>query len=338
MNRPHRLAALCAALMFPLILAGCSDDSPVEANANAMDDRYFQQVVAGGDRETRDLFTSDIEALDESPEFQAKAAAFGKEAGVAGPITPEKFGRRITKVSRSLIRPSTMQGDSVAIVHTQTVIEGEFVVKAETPTGDITVRKPFVEVLHRDLRFERVWYMDDDDDDDHDDDEKDDKDDDDLFKWKLVAASIVNGGTEAGGPVIVSVELVTPNFTYTVTDPDTYFMAAKHPWKIKMPKLKDAPITLRVTVLGGGPDAETVVLHHLESDKGLRKKVFTLASESESGGQFTRVYEQTWFSKIKLKKKYGHLVVSVLSHASTHDDDPALYASTIWGIPYLPSE
>ena len=137
---------------------------------------------------------------------------------------------------------------------------------------------------------------------------------------------------------IQSVELITPVDTFVVTNPDEYFMATKNPWKIKMPKLKDVPITLRVTLSSSSPDTEVVALHHLVTDEGLRKRQFALVSQTGGGGQFTRVYEQTWFTKIKAKKKFGHLVISVLSHASVYDDNPQLYASTIWGIPYLPGE
>ncbi len=329
MKLHHPFTAVLAVLITSAILVGCSNDSPVEPNAT---DLYFQQVVAGGDPETRDLFTSDIEALDESAEFMSKAATFRKEIEATGPITPIKFGRSIKDVSRSVIGPTTMYGDTVAIVRTRIVITGHFVIKVSTVSGTETIRKPFTETLHRNLRFERVPE------DDWDDDRKEGKHDDDLFKWKLVAASIVNGGTAPLSPVMQSVELITPIDSYIVTLPDEYFMAAKHPWKIKMPKLKDVPITIRVTLTSSSADAEIVTLHHLATDEGLRKQQFDLISETETAGIFTRVYERTWFSKIKAKKKYGHLVVSALSHASMYDDDPQLYSSTIWGIPYLPSE
>ncbi len=323
-------------LLLSALAAGCANDSPVEPSAT--DEQYFQRVVSGNDSETSDLFTSDIEALNESADFSLIGSTFRKEMETLDSITPIKFGRSISNVTRSIIGPSTMQGDSVAIVHTQIIITGDFVLKAETPTGIVTLRKPFTETLHRDLRFERMW--DDDWDDDEDDKDEDHKRDDgeDLFRWKLVAVSIINGGTASPSSVFQSVELITAKDTFIVTNPDEYFMAAKHAWKMKMPKLKDKPITVRVTLTSSSPDPEDVALHHLVTEGGLRKQMFTLVSETGAAGLFTRVYERTWYSKIKAKKKYGHLVVSALSHASAHDDDTQLYSSTIWGIPYLPNE
>jgi len=353
MKRYRLLAALFAVWMLPAVFTGCSNDSPIEPSST--DEQFFQRVVAGEDGESRELITSDVEALNESADFNMMGGKFGKKVSVSGIINPVKFGRRIMHVERSIIRPATMDGDSVAIVQTKSVISGEFVIKAKSDSGSFTIRKPFTETLYRNLRFERVWDDDWDDDDHHDgnhhdgdDDDDDDGEDDGAFRWRLVSASIVNGGTENPSPVIASVELITAVDTFIVTDPDQYFMAMRHGWNLKhswkhgwkhwMPKLKDVPITIRVTLAGASADTAVVALHHLESDKGLRKQMFTLVSETESGGVFTRVYERTWFSRLKFKKKYSHLVVSALSRASVYDDDPALYSSSIWGIPYLPNE
>ncbi|MCZ7557491.1 MAG: hypothetical protein M5R41_13915 [Bacteroidia bacterium] len=326
MKNIHALAAVFSLLLVSTFAPGCSNDSPLEPSS--ADEQYFQRVVSGNDEETRDLFTSDIEALNESADFNLLGSTFRKEIAALGPITPIKFGRSIRNVSRSIIGPATMQGDSIALVHTQIIITGDFVVKAVTPSGIVTLRKPFTETLYRNLRFVRVW----------DDDGRKRDDDRDLFKWKLAAVSVINGGTVPPSSVFQSVELITAKDTFTVTNPDEYFMASKHPWKVKMPKLKDKPITVRVTLISNSPDPEDVALHHLVAESGLRKQMFTLVSESDVAGLFTRVYERTWYSKIKAKKKYGHLVVSALSNASVHDDDTQLYASTIWGIPYLPNE
>ncbi len=320
----HPRIAVAAMLLIPAILAGCSETSPVEPASN--NQQYFAQVVRGEDLDTRDLVTSDVDALDESPAFLGKALAFQKETFVSDTITPIAHGRKILRVTRSVLRPAAMQGDSIAVVGMETVIEGNFVIKAMTPSGSVTYRKPFTETLHRNLRFERRW-----DDDDEDDHKKFPQ-----FSWRLTAASIINGGTVPTGPEILSIELITPRDTFLVTDPDAYFMAVKHPWKIKMPKLKDVPITLRVTVAATGPDTAIVTLHHLESDKGLRKKELALVSESSAGGQSVRIYEQTWTSRIKAKKKYGHLVISAIPASAVRNSDPTHYSSTIWGIPYLP--
>lgn len=331
MHRYPRIA-LAAMLLVPAILAGCSETSPVEPATN--DAQYFTQVVRGEDLDTRDLVTSDVDALDETPSFLGKELAFRQEAITTDTITPLSYGRKITRVTRSVLRPAAMQGDSIAIVGMETVIEGDFVIRAMTPSGRVTIRKPFTETLHRNLRFERRWE------DKHDDDEDDDDDHRRFpaFKWKLAAASIINGGTTPAGPAIVSIELITPRDTFLVTDPDAYFMAVKHPWKIKMPKLKNVPITVRVAVAATGPDTAIVTLHHLESDKGLRKKELSFVSEGTAGGQSVRIYEQTWTSKIKAKKKYGHLVISAIPSAAVRTGDSTRYASTIWGIPYLPNE
>ncbi len=350
MKQRMHVAAVFAALVIPALIAGCSKNNPV-APAPAGDQQYFQTVVSGNDNQTRDLITSDVEALDESADLYMKGEIFRKQAAAAGTIAPMKFGRRITGVTRSIISPATMFGDTVAIVHTQTVITGEFVIRASTPAGDTTYRKPFTETLHRDLRFERVMTKaeEDDDEEEHDEDEHEGDDnhqgDEDhhglkfgvpLFQWRLVAASIINGGTTPPGPTIQSIQLISPAETLIVVNPDQYFMATKGPWK-HMPKLKNAPVTLRVTLLSASPDTEIVALHHLLSDEGLRKKLFTLVSQTGGGGSFTRVYELNWLARIKGLRKFGHLVVSALTHASVYDDNPQAYASTIWGIPYLPS-
>lgn len=298
-----------------LLIAGCADDNADEPNQT--DEEYFQAVGTGQDAATKDLFTTDAESMDDTDELKELIPTLNK--GALSPITPIRFGRRIESVTRSLTRPVTRSGDTIVIANVVTTFTGRFVIQALSGPDTVVIQKPYTETLERNLRFERVArtrYP--------------------RLNWRLDAVSVVNGGTSGAAATITTVEVDSPNKTFTVTDPDTYFLQLDKWWIRLLPVLNNVPVTVRVTVQSPKTDAEIVTLHTLPGTFGLHHAPFTLASETQIGSTYTRVYEKSWTISGSIRK-YAHIMVSATTRESLYDDALTNFSSATWGVPYKQS-
>ncbi len=300
------------ALSILSLVSGCSKDNSTEPVGS--EEELFAAFAAGQDDATRDLFLTDVEALDETTALKALLPNLQK-AGLA-PITPLRWGRRIDSVSRALSRPITMLGDTMAIAHVTATINGRFIIQAFDGQDTVVIQKPYTETLVRNLRFERVArtrYA--------------------RLNWRLDAVSVINGGTASPAANITKVEVVGPNNTLVVTDPDNYFLELERRWVRQLPVFNNVPVTIKVTVESSKPDAEIVALHHLPGTFGLHHTPFTMSSETQNAATWTRVYEKSWTISGSIRK-FAHLMVSATTRESLHDNGTGNFSSTVWGIPY----
>jgi hypothetical protein len=307
-----------AMILAIVVFTNCSKESPTEPITT--DAAYFTSVVTGNDATTSDLILSDYQALDESAQLQALKIKITKElAGAA--ITPLHWGRVISSASRTITKPTVTQADTVAIVAANVTFTGNFVIQALSGADTVVIKKPFTESLDRNLKFVRVART--------------------KFprlNWALDAVSIAAGGTDNPAISITQVELVAPNNTFTVTDPLSYYMQIDRWWMPHhFPVLQNASITLRVTVQSAQADTDIVTLHYAPGAFGLHNVPFTMTSETNNGGTFTRVYEKTW-TVSGSAKKFASLMVSATTKASLYNDDLSNFSSVLWGIPYKTSQ
>ena len=310
----HRgLLYLALASIFMLaVFQGCSKDDPVEANES--EEMFFTSVGLGNQSDSKDLFLTDAEALDEWS--QLKSLIPGLKKSALAPLTPLRWGRRIDSTSRMLVRPITKSGDTVAIATIRTVFNGRFIVQGISGVDTVVIHKPYVETVERSVRFERIantQYP--------------------RLNWKLDAVSVLNGGTVNPPLAITKVEVVLPNETFTVTDPDTYFMQILRRWLRGMPTINNVPVTLRVTVQSPKTDADIVTVHHLPGAFGLHHSPMPMISETQNGGGYLRVFEKSWTISGNARK-FANLMVSATTKESLHDNTVTNFASVVWGIPY----
>ena len=296
---------------------GCSKNNSTEPITT--DEELFNTVISGNDATNADLFLTDENALDESSQLKSLAKTIARELTLAS-ITPLRWGRVIDSRSRSITRPITRLGDSIAIAETQVTFTGKFVIQALSGQDTVVIRKPFTETIRRNVKFERIAntrYP--------------------RLNWRLDAVSVATGGTENPGISIPQVEVITPNQTLTVTDPLNYYMEIDHRWMRRLPVIHDVPVTVRVTVVSASPDSDIVTLHFVSSAFGLHHSPFTLVSSNGSGGTFTRVYEKTGTISGSVRK-FAHLMVSATTPESLYSDATDNFSSTVIGIPYKVSE
>jgi len=306
-----------AMLLAIVVFTNCTKESPTEPITS--DAAYFTSVVTGNDATTTDLIVSDYQALDESAQLLALKIKITKELVSSG-ITPLHWGRVISSASRTITKPAVTQADTIAIVAAKVTFSGNFIIQGLSGADTVVIKKPFTESIDRNLKFLRVART--------------------RFprlNWALDAISVAAGGTDNAAISITKVEVVAPNNTFTVTDPLNYYMQIDRWWMRHIPVLQNVSITLRVTVQSAQADTDLVTLHYAPGTFGLHNAPFTMTTETNNGGTFTRVYEKTWTVTGSVKK-FAHLMISATTKASLYNDDTSNFNSVVWGIPYKTSQ
>jgi hypothetical protein len=251
------------------------------------------------------------------------------------PVTPVRWGRhifwnRVTRAYDVVIQP----GDSVALVAITKTIPGEFWVAVgqrtpDTVVVDSVIKKPFTEVVKRNVRFIRIA-----------------RSDTPLRNWVPVAITMVAGKTKPDSLnhfAIASLEVENVgHFDTTVTDPlDTWFRLGLFRGSVPRFRAGDS-IRVTVTVNSSSDSAELSFLRHDIAGGGPdhRRSIMRLVSTTGGAGNFTRVYERSFIARfppfLPLGVRAGRFnaVIDVISHGSIFtSDDP--FTNEFWGSPYL---
>jgi len=316
------------AMIAGVLLTGCKD------SAGPGDD---EQAPAGVTNEMdamkyfalQDEFVKNTEeTISDDNLYPADYGTFGK---VAAEITPLRFGRFITSVTRTAT-PTILPGDSIAIVFVEKEIMGVFKIRGLNGVGDtVTIEKPFTDNSTRNLVFKRVernprmyWR-----------------------NWVPVATSLVDGGTVAPNDNIdiTMVQLFLPNGdTITVTDPNSYYL--RYRWlHMYDGGRKDVPefspnqrAILQATVVSTSADTDFVALRYGVGTFQKRRMRLTLVSEVNNGdGTYTRVYQTRDSGMpgfvIHPHRGWFHAAVDAMTRETLYDD-AAPYSVNWWGIPY----
>lgn len=326
-----RFAAPAAALAASILLAGCSkDDNPVDPlnhpPAGVTTEQGAIEYFA-----LNDGFTANTEVTMDDGDLQP--AEYGVAGKVAADITPLRFGRFITSVTRT-VEVEFEPGDSVAEATVVKDILGVFRIRGIAEGGDtVTVEKEFHDRATRRLVFRRVardsarfWR-----------------------NWLPVGTSLVAGGTvEPNDNIsITKTELFLPNGdTVTVTDPlETFlryrwerllgggFADSMHNRRPPVPELlQGQELALRVTLRSASADTDLVALRFGCDALHKRRARMHLVSQEDNGdGTFTRVYERTWI--VPPVRGFFHAAVDAMTHGTIFDDvEP--YSVSWWGVPY----
>jgi hypothetical protein len=318
----HLLIILSMGLLFGLFLGGCKEnivdprgDQPPPGVTN---EETAMKVMAVNDEFVR----NDEQTFDDKEVEPEDYGTFGK---VLADITPLRFGRIITSITRT-VTVTVQPGDSMAIALVAKDIIGVFKIRAINTTGDtILVEKPFNDHSTRKVIFKRVqretrryW-----------------------LNWIPIATSLVDGGTVAPNNLIdiSKVEMFLPNGdTITVTEPNEYFLRYKwitgwHFGRRDLPVfLPGQEVKLRVTLTSASADTDFVALRFGFDMFHKRRAHLQIVSEVNNGdGTYTRVYEKTWLTHPH--PGYFHAGVDAMTKGTVHNDTEP-YSVSWWGIPY----
>jgi len=324
------LWAVPAALLF--VAGGCKKDEPVTASTDqppsptvtneqtAM--QYYAATNAFVTNDEQTFVDKAVEPADySSPKIDAN-------------VIPVRFGRFISGVTRTFT-VTIPPGDSIAFVHVDKVITGDFAILAKysaTDTVDTLIQKPFTDHATRNIIFRRFardmkhfW-----------------------LNWVPVATSLVDGKTvPPASPVnffditIQKVQLFLPNGdSVAVTSPDSTYLrfgweSRYHGREHVVPELLPGqPVTTQVTVASASPDTDLVVLRWgFNTLEGKRGRMTLVSQSYDSGTQlYTRVYQKQW--TVHPWFGYFHAGVDAVTHATIYDDSPTSYSASWWGVPY----
>jgi hypothetical protein len=314
-----------------LLLAGCSkDDNPVDPlnqpPAGVNDEQAAIRYFA-----LNDDFSANAEATLNDGEMQP--VEYGLAGKVAADITPIRFGRFITSVTKNVV-VTPGPGDSLADAMVTKDILGVFRIRGINGSGDtVTVSKDFHDRALRRVLFHRVgrdsvrWWR----------------------NWVPVASSLVEGGTvEPNNHIAVTkTDLFLPNGdTVTVTNPleailryrwgpppGGMMMDSMHHERPPVPELlAGQELTMRVTVRSASADTDLVALRFGCDLLHKRRARMDLVSETNNGdGTFTRVYARTW--TVPPLPGFFHVAVDAATRGTVFDDSEP-YSVSWWGVPY----
>ena len=322
-------AAVCAtALAVSLFAAGCSDDdNPVDPQnqppPGATDETSTIRAIA-----LSDGFSANDEVT--MHDGQLQPAEYGLAGKVAADITPLRFGRFITSVTKN-VEVTYGPGDTTAEAMVTKDILGTFRIRGINGAGDtVTVEKAFHDRALRRVIFHRVgrdtvrWWR----------------------NWLPVGTSLVKGGTVEPNDLIAisKTELFLPNGdTVTVTDPLAHLLRYRwarphgdgHPEGDRPPVpelLTGQELTLRVTVTSASADTDLVVLRFGCDALHKRRARMEFVSQTDNGdGTFSRVFERTW--TVPPLPGYFHAAIDAATRGTIFDDTEP-YSVSWWGVPY----
>ena len=309
-----------------LLITGCKKNDGTGPDANqappgVTNEQNAMQYYASNDG----FVQNDEQTFDDKEIDPIDYGTFGK---IDAAITPLRFGRFITSVTRT-VNITVMPGDSIAIAHVHKDIIGTFKIKALNTNNDtVIIQKPFNDQSDRNVVFKRISST------DHF-----------WARWIPVATSLVDGGTVAPNNLInlTKLQLFLPSGdTITVTDPLNYYL--RFAWESRFNRfwkgvpilLAGQPIKLQATVVSSSPDTDIVALRYGFDFFHKRRARMVLVSEVNNGdGTYTRVYETSRTSPlyVHFHRGFFHMGVDAATKATLYDDT-APYAVSWWGIPY----
>lgn len=306
-----------------LVLGGCQKDQIVDPPTEQPPAGVTNESTAMKSMAVNDQFVqNDEQTFNDAEIAPADYGNFGK---VLADVTPLRYGRFVTSVTRT-VTVTVDSGDTTAIAVVEKDIIGVFKIRAVNGAGDtVTIEKPFNDESTRKILFKRV-----------------NRDRERYWRnWVPVAASLVQGGTVAPNNTvnIVEVETFLPNGdSITVTDPTNYFLRYKwiagwHMGRRDLPVLLPGQeIRTRVTVNSASADTDIVALRFGFDAFHKRRARFHLVAETNNGdGSYTRVYERLW--NANLHPGYFNAGVEAMTKGTIYTDTDA-YSVSWWGIPY----
>jgi hypothetical protein len=302
------------------LLAGCSKQSnPTAAGEQTFqsDEEYLRFAVLSSDS-VADFTISTSSTIDDDGDRPFEySEGFGS---VTDPITPLRWGRRVTSVTRDV--QIAIQGDSLAVATVTKTIAGTLFIRATRDSGGVVdtvlVEKPFSDTAIRKILFRRVARTE-------------------RFRlnWAPVAITPVDGRSPTNDFEIVELQFMTPRDTFVISDPlSTWIRFGFHRERGELPRVRpNEPVRVRVTVTSQNDSSEIAMLRWGVGfgDGRHHRARIPLVQSQNSGGVHIRVYERVFLSH----QHYGRFnaVVDVLSYATLYDDT-ASYSNRFWGMPY----
>ena len=322
-----------ALLMGLPFVMGC-DQSATELEATAPTGVSSEEEAIRYFAANDEFVLNDEQTLDDQSLEPFDYGTFGK---ITAEITPLRFGRFITGVSRT-IDVDFDTGDTIAVAHVTKEVTGVLKIRGIGAAGDtVIVEKPFADTFVRNIIFKRIaretrrFWM----------------------NWLPVASSLVEGGSSPSSNItITELTVYLPNGgTVVVTDPESYFLRYRWVnlfqggrigspvfpgWNNDVPEFfAGQPMKLQVKLESAALDTDIVVLRYGFGFGYKRRVRLDMVSEEITDGLYTRVYETSQTRPVFCHFHRGFFNMAVVGMTKeTLFDDVAPYAVSIWGVPY----
>ncbi|MBU0559713.1 MAG: hypothetical protein KKG93_09095 [Bacteroidetes bacterium] len=314
MKNPKSIFTLLfASLLLATFFSACqSDQSLVSSDENQINQEVFAKLI-----EDDELLQSFDLNYDEE-DAMAFLGTLGKK------MYPIKVGQRIKLVDKNIV--ISEDGD-IATGTVTKVFAGVLIIAAtyaepvagERAKVDTVLYKEFTTTVKYNVVLEKV-----------------DQSINPLRNWKIVSSSLAAGGTETENIQITKMVVTLPDGQeIEVTDPTEYFITRDHSVRGMLHGFTRGDVVkVRVEVTSAYADEDFLSLTYgaFRGGKHFKaKKKLELASSSEEGGVYKKVYEGSW--TIREHRAYKYAIVNAVPNQVIYDDEAPVELVS-WGIPY----
>ncbi len=238
-------------------------------------------------------------------------------------IYPLRVGQKMRLVSKNY---EVNEVNDTAYVKVTKTFEGVLYIKASysppdsnTQVADTLIEKPFSTVMTRNLIFAKKQIG-----------------DIPLNNWKLIAISLITGGTLTDNININKLTITYSNGDQLViTNPTEYYLTRDIPiWRQIPVVARNEEVTVEVEVTSAYADTDFVTLTYGGDRQGMHrdKRKFELVSSVQNGSFYDRVYQQK-YNTHQFPGHY-HAIINAFPRQVIFDDAAPVEAKT-WGIPYI---
>ena len=305
-----------------IYLAGCGNNSTTNP-AQMTDDQFLQQVIASGYNNV----STDEDNLMANERYDMNDSAAVPDQGGPGPMTPIDsliaWGRVVENVNLNL-HITTSSDDSVKTVTVTRTITGHYIIVGRVSNQIDTIKKPYTEVLNRDISFKRVNRY-----------------NDPRLNWRLYQISLLSGGTTSPQPdtlaQMVSIQVTVDNNPPVIWNGPDFTQNKFTTIKFNgegIPRVHiGSTVVIQVTVNSTGP-ANIVAWHWARNTFGFHRVPFTLVSSTPGGRGYINIYQKTFYVYPTHKLGCFNGYINASTRESLYDDDITLFSSSEVGIPY----
>jgi hypothetical protein len=158
--------------------------------------------------------------------------------------------------------------------------------------------------------------------------------------WVVKAVSLPEGGTEGSNVNITKLTVFLPGGdTLSITSPNDYYLVRRwgwHWWRWHnvpcIQRNKDVTIQIELTSAYADTDFVSLTFGADRFGSHRSKKLFDLVSSTANGGEYDKVYEQTFRSNVY--PGYSHAIINAFPKQAIYDDSTSVELSS-WGVPYF---
>lgn len=310
-------------LLMTIYTAGCQNDN-VSDPSYLSDDEYLRTLAVNSafSNDTDDddnLFAGEVDDFDSGGPVTDNSGEF--DTPIDSLI---KWGRRVTGVTVNA--EISQSSDTMKTVRVTRTISGNFIIVGWVNGVHDSVAKPYTQQQKREMVFKRVARK-----------------QNPRHNWRVYEHTAVDGQTtspqEGKSNIVIYTAEIYKNgqLALTLTGPDftsNRFISRFFGGTGTLELNPGDQVKIRIMLTSNQSDTDHVSFHWSRNSFGFHRESFELVSQTPGGTGFERIFEKTFTVYPQHMRGIHNGFISANTRKSLYDNDPALFSSTYFGLPY----